>query len=181
MPRMVVRMKPDGSLSPGIINLAITPAMKPMMIVQRILHLNLPFSLNDALSKSRSGQTTIRGVFVDGRRQLARESREKLFLRKSRLLFELFEHVRSDCLLQLLRRDLFVWARIDPGLGCLRPFNLNRSSSSPMPPLSSPLAPAPPSISRRLPSNPPCDCEVPLEPGAAPPAALSSSANLSRF
>src|SRR6478672_2597550 len=45
MPRMVVRMKPDGSLSPGIINLAITPAMKPMMIVQRILISNFLSSL----------------------------------------------------------------------------------------------------------------------------------------
>src|SRR5712672_838005 len=31
---MVVRINPFGSLSPGMTNLAITPAMKPMMIVQ---------------------------------------------------------------------------------------------------------------------------------------------------
>ena len=29
-------MKPDGSLSPGMMNLAMTPATKPMMIVHRI-------------------------------------------------------------------------------------------------------------------------------------------------
>src|SRR5262245_11773245 len=34
---MVVRMKPDGSLEPGWISLAITPAIKPMMMVQRML------------------------------------------------------------------------------------------------------------------------------------------------
>src|SRR6478752_4055315 len=117
MPRMVVRMKPDGSLSPGIINLAITPAMKPMMIVQRILISKFLSSSN--FSKLCSGQTTIGSVFIDSRRQLARKSRKQLFLRKSRLLFELFENVRPDCLLQLLRRDLLVRARIDPGLGCL--------------------------------------------------------------
>ena len=36
MPRMVVRMKPEGSLRPGIRNLAMMPATKPMMMVQRI-------------------------------------------------------------------------------------------------------------------------------------------------
>lgn len=45
MPRMVVRMNPDGSLSPGMINFAITPAIKPMMIVQIILlRINDPFN-----------------------------------------------------------------------------------------------------------------------------------------
>src|SRR5215475_12095656 len=35
---MAVRMKPFGSLlSPGIMNLAITPTIKPMIIVQRML------------------------------------------------------------------------------------------------------------------------------------------------
>jgi hypothetical protein len=29
-------MKPDGSLSPGMMNFAMTPATKPMMIVQII-------------------------------------------------------------------------------------------------------------------------------------------------
>jgi len=33
---MVVRMNPDGSLPPGMMNLAITPAMNPMMMVQRM-------------------------------------------------------------------------------------------------------------------------------------------------
>src|SRR6516162_1032839 len=37
MPSAVVRMKPWGSFSPGVTNLAITPAMKPMIIVQRML------------------------------------------------------------------------------------------------------------------------------------------------
>src|SRR3954466_11599906 len=34
MPRMVVITKPEGSLLPGMMNLAMTPAMNPMMIVQ---------------------------------------------------------------------------------------------------------------------------------------------------
>ena len=36
MPRTVVRMNPLGLLSPGVMNLAMTPAMKPMMMVQMI-------------------------------------------------------------------------------------------------------------------------------------------------
>jgi hypothetical protein len=36
-PRMVVRINPEGSLGPGCRNLAMTPATKPMMIVQRML------------------------------------------------------------------------------------------------------------------------------------------------
>jgi hypothetical protein len=34
IPSSVVRANPDGSLSPGVINFAITPAIHPMMIVQ---------------------------------------------------------------------------------------------------------------------------------------------------
>jgi hypothetical protein len=34
---MVVRTNPDGSFVPGVTNLAITPAMKPITIVQRML------------------------------------------------------------------------------------------------------------------------------------------------
>src|SRR4051812_39193005 len=34
MPRIVVSTKPEGSLFPGWMNFAITPATKPMMIVQ---------------------------------------------------------------------------------------------------------------------------------------------------
>ena len=34
MPRMVVRMKPRGSFLPGVMSLAMTPATKPMMMVQ---------------------------------------------------------------------------------------------------------------------------------------------------
>src|SRR5262245_45411099 len=36
MPSTVVRMNPDGSLGPGWSSFAITPAMKPMMMVQRM-------------------------------------------------------------------------------------------------------------------------------------------------
>ena len=35
-PRIVVMMNPDGSLSPGMMNLAMIPATKPMIIVQMI-------------------------------------------------------------------------------------------------------------------------------------------------
>src|SRR4051794_10931035 len=35
MPRMVARMNPDGSFGPGMRNLAITPAMKPMIKLER--------------------------------------------------------------------------------------------------------------------------------------------------
>src|SRR5258705_10389458 len=37
MPRMVVMMKPDGSLFPGMMNFATTPARNPMMMVQMML------------------------------------------------------------------------------------------------------------------------------------------------
>jgi hypothetical protein len=37
MPRIVVRMKPEGSLSPGVISFAITPAINPIMIVHMML------------------------------------------------------------------------------------------------------------------------------------------------
>jgi len=36
-PSMVVRMKPESSLSPRMMSLAMTPAIKPMMIVQIML------------------------------------------------------------------------------------------------------------------------------------------------
>jgi hypothetical protein len=36
MPRIVVNTKPEGSLLPGMMNLAITPAINPMTIVQMI-------------------------------------------------------------------------------------------------------------------------------------------------
>ena len=36
MPRIVVRMNPLGSFFPGVMNFAITPATKPMIIVQMI-------------------------------------------------------------------------------------------------------------------------------------------------
>jgi hypothetical protein len=37
MPRIVVKMNPLGSFGPGIMNFAMTPAMKPITIVQRML------------------------------------------------------------------------------------------------------------------------------------------------
>src|SRR3954451_3688342 len=37
IPSIVVRIKPEGSLSPGVMNFAIMPAIKPMMIVQMML------------------------------------------------------------------------------------------------------------------------------------------------
>jgi hypothetical protein len=36
MPRIVVNTKPEGSLRPGMMNFAITPATNPMTIVQMI-------------------------------------------------------------------------------------------------------------------------------------------------
>jgi len=37
MPRIVVRMNPDGSLSPGMMNFATIPAKKPIIMVQIML------------------------------------------------------------------------------------------------------------------------------------------------
>jgi hypothetical protein len=37
-----VRLNPDGSLSPGVMNFAITPATNPMMIVQMMLMAKFP-------------------------------------------------------------------------------------------------------------------------------------------
>jgi hypothetical protein len=34
MPRIVVSTKPEGSLRPGVMNFAIRPAKKPMMMVR---------------------------------------------------------------------------------------------------------------------------------------------------
>src|SRR5918999_3694681 len=118
MPSMVVRMKPEGSLSPGIMNFAITPAMKPMMIVQSMPISMLPVvCLNVTSINSCCGQTAVRCVLVDGCRKLARQSRQDLFLRKSGLLFELCQNVGPDRLLQFRRRDILVRALVDPGFG----------------------------------------------------------------
>jgi DNA-binding transcriptional regulator YhcF (GntR family) len=40
MPKIVVNMKPEGSFLPGMRNLAMTPAINPMMMVQRMLIVN---------------------------------------------------------------------------------------------------------------------------------------------
>jgi hypothetical protein len=37
-------MNPDGSLSPGMMNLATTPAKNPMMMVQMMLILRIPYA-----------------------------------------------------------------------------------------------------------------------------------------
>jgi hypothetical protein len=37
-------MKPDGSLSPGMMNFAMTPAKNPMMMVQMMLILLVPYA-----------------------------------------------------------------------------------------------------------------------------------------
>lgn len=49
IPNMVVNMNPDGSLRPGMMNFAITPAMNPMMIVQMIPM--MPFHLAPTAAK----------------------------------------------------------------------------------------------------------------------------------
>src|SRR3954468_9203583 len=64
IPRMVVRMNPAGSFLPGMRNLAITPAMKPMTIVQiipmaMVLQKRTPLIHDDThyvLREERSGQ-----------------------------------------------------------------------------------------------------------------------------
>src|SRR5882672_4187992 len=43
IPKILVRMKPEGSLSPGMRNLAITPTIKPMIIVHSIPISHSPF------------------------------------------------------------------------------------------------------------------------------------------
>jgi hypothetical protein len=42
IPRIVVRVNPDGSFLPGVTNFAITPAMNPMMIVQMMCMASSP-------------------------------------------------------------------------------------------------------------------------------------------
>src|SRR6185312_12533248 len=52
MPRIVVKTNPDGSLLPGIMNFAATPARNPTMMVQIILILQLPLR-GDHASRGR--------------------------------------------------------------------------------------------------------------------------------
>src|SRR3954451_20580664 len=42
MPKIVVKTNPDGSLLPGMMNFAATPARNPTMMVQMMLILQLP-------------------------------------------------------------------------------------------------------------------------------------------
>src|SRR3954471_2542714 len=106
IPRMVVRMNPVGSLSPGMMNLAMTPATKPMMMVQRI-PIRKFLSVRDA---------ALGGVFIDRGRQLARQAGEQFVLGQTGLFFQRGQNIRPDRLLQLWRRTLLVGAVIDPGL-----------------------------------------------------------------
>src|SRR5947208_1803078 len=93
MPRTVVMMKPDGSLSPGMMNFATRPATNPMMMVQIML-------IGLLRSRMKSGgtrrQTTIRRILVYGGRQFSCQSREKLFLGEPRLLHQRGQHILSD-------------------------------------------------------------------------------------
>src|SRR4029079_2702789 len=54
MPRMVVMMKPDSSLSHGMMNFATTPARNPMMMVQMMLIGLLP--IFDELRRGEGGR-----------------------------------------------------------------------------------------------------------------------------
>src|ERR1700712_3787008 len=107
IPRMVVRMNPVGSLSPGMMNLAMMPATKPMMMVQRI-PIGKFLSARDA---------TVGGVFIDRSRQLARQPGEQILLGQTGLFFERSQNIAPDRLLHFRRRNLFIRAAIDPGLG----------------------------------------------------------------
>src|SRR3569832_2129422 len=53
MPRIVVRMKPCGSLSPGCTNMAMMPATKQMMIVQMMCTEDLPAACMHGHPRSR--------------------------------------------------------------------------------------------------------------------------------
>src|ERR1044072_7124342 len=111
MPRMVVRMKPDGSLSPGMMNFAMTPAMKPIMIVQ-IMPMS-PLRAN-ALTGGLSWEASIRRIFVHGCRQFTSQSVDNLLLRKAGLLFQLLKNFRSDGLLKFWRGPFPVRTLIHP-------------------------------------------------------------------
>src|SRR4030081_1207037 len=106
IPRMVVRMNPVGSLSPGMMNLAMIPATKPMMMVQRI-PIGKFLSIRDA---------AVGGVFIDRGRQFARQPGEEFVLGQTGLFFQRSQNIGPDGLLHFRRRNLFIRAVIDPGL-----------------------------------------------------------------
>src|SRR3954468_19639479 len=58
-------------------------------------------------------QTTLRRILVYGAWQFSCQSREKLFLGEPRLLHQRGQHILSDSLLELRRRNLLVGARSD--------------------------------------------------------------------
>src|ERR1700738_1075612 len=99
-------MKPVGSLSPGMMNLAMTPATKPMMMVQRI-------PIGEFLSVRYA---TVGGVLIDRGRQFARQPGQQFLLRQPGLFFQRGQNIRPEGLLQLRRRNLLVGAVVDPGL-----------------------------------------------------------------
>src|SRR3978361_736326 len=106
IPRMVVRMNPVGSLFAGMMNLAMMPATKPMMMVQR-MPIGKFLSVRD---------TAVGGVFVDRGGQFARQPGEQLLLRQTGLFFQRGQNIGPDRLLHFRRRNLFIRAAIDPGL-----------------------------------------------------------------
>src|SRR3954452_17386829 len=59
-------------------------------------------------------QTTLRCILVYGAWQFSCQSREQLFLGKPCLLHQRGQHILSDSLLELRRRNLLVGARSDP-------------------------------------------------------------------
>src|ERR1700752_361838 len=107
-----------------------------------------------------AGQTAVRCILINSRRKLSRQPRQKLLLRQPGLLLQRCQHVRSDGLLELRGRKFFIRSLAYPGLRCIPwPLCLNRSNSSPSPPLNSPPTPppaSPPPKSLRRPPKGPC-------------------------
>src|ERR671910_112081 len=54
IPKIVVRTNPDGSLGPGMRNFAITPATKPMRMVQMMPMIALSWVLNELGARVRA-------------------------------------------------------------------------------------------------------------------------------
>lgn len=62
-------------------------------------------------------EPALRRVFIDGVREFAGQPREQLFSRQSCLFRQSVQHLRTDRLFKLGRRDRFIGARFNPRLG----------------------------------------------------------------
>ena len=64
-------------------------------------------------------QASIGREVIDSVRQVVREFRQQLLARHARLLFQLIDRVRPECVREVVRRKPPVLARAYPGVGMI--------------------------------------------------------------